>query len=208
MEHIKLFEAYVFEAANSEFLESPQSEDSTTVADYLVTVKGEDKNSKEKNAKYYEACKKFSDSLSGKIMRIPKYGMVNKPTFKMEGFADCNFSTMIQTKGAGVWNYAKRKEVSQLESGYFPEVFIAGAVTKDREYADFDFNADTDGVKKQLGDQLLSGHYCYLMVYKRIGKNIELKTGPEKFTLRELVSVDPQWKSYFQGLIDLASGFE
>jgi hypothetical protein len=140
-------------------------------------------------------------------MKVPNYGMIPKSTFRMEGFADCCFSIMSMAKGSGVWNDAVRKEESKLEDGYFPTVFVAGYVTKDKGFADIDFNADINGPKKSLAPAL-SGYYCYLNIHKRIGKDIDMKPTPEKFSMQELVALDPQWKAYFQGLVNLATKFQ
>jgi len=207
MKRIKLFESYIFEAANAETLESPEATKGVEVEDYLAKVKGEEASDRDKNSEYFAACKQFAASFAGKSLKVPNYGMVPKSTFKFEGFADCCFSIMSMAKGAGVWNNAVRKEESQLETGYFPTAFIAGYVTKDKSFADMDFNAEVNGPKKTI-TPALSGYYCYLNVHKRIGKDLDLKGNPEKFTMQELVALDPQWKGYFQNLVNLATKFQ
>lgn len=207
MKRIKLFESYIFEAANAETLESPKMSNGVEVEEYLAKTKGEESSDRDKNSEYFAECKKFASSLVGKTMKVPNYGTVPKSTFKMEGFADCSFSIMTMSKGAGVWNTAVRKEESKLETGYFPSVFVAGYVTKDKKFADMEFNAEVNGPKKALNPGL-SGYYCYLNVYKRNGSEIDLKSTPEKFSMQELVALDPQWKAYFQGLINISSKSE
>lgn len=207
MKRIKLFESYIFEAANAETLESPQITKGVEVEEYLAKVKGEESSDRDKDSEYFAACKKFAASLVGKSMKVPNYGMVPKSTFKVEGFADCCFAIMSMAKGSGVWNNAVRKEESKLEKGYFPQAFIAGYVTKDKSFADMDFNSEINGPKKAL-TPALSGYYCYLTINKRVGKDIQLTSAPEKFSMQELVATDPQWKAYFQGLVDLASKFQ
>jgi hypothetical protein len=207
MKHIKLFENYLFEAANAETLESPEASKGVKVEEYLAKVKGEETNDRDKNSEYFTACKQFAASFAGKSMKVPNYGMVPKSTFKFEGFADCCFAIMSMSKGAGVWNNALRKEESKLETGYFPTVFVAGYATKDKGFADMDFNAEVNGPKKTI-TPALSGYYCYLNIHKRTGKDIDMKATPEKFTMQELVALDPQWKGYFQNLINLAEKFQ
>jgi hypothetical protein len=207
MKHIKLFENYLFEAANAETLESPEIAKGVDVEGYLTKVKGEEASDRDKDSEYFTACKQFAASFAGKSMKVPNFGMVPKSTFKFEGFADCCFSIMTMSKGAGVWNNAIRKEESKLETGYYPTVFVAGYVTKDKGFADMDFNAEVNGPKKALAPAL-SGYYCYLNVHKRIGKDIDMKPAPEKFSMQELVALDPQWKTYFQSLVDLAAKFQ
>ena len=207
MEHIKLFENYIFEAANAETLESPGIAKGVDTEEYLAKVRGEEAKDRDKNSEYFAACKQFATSFVGKSMKIPNYGMIPKSTFTMEGFADCCFSIMSMAKGSGVWNNAVRKEESKLETGYFPTAFVAGYVTKDKGFADIDFNADINGPKKALAPAL-SGYYCYLNIHKRIGKDIDMKPAPEKFSMQELVALDPQWKVYFQGLVNLATKFQ
>ena len=207
MKHIKLFENYLFEAANAEILESPNVVNGVDTEEYLTKVKAEEANDRDKKSEYFAACKQFASSFAGKSMKVPNYGMIPKSTFRFEGFADCCFSIMGMSKGAGVWNNAIRKEESKIEDGYFPTVFVAGYVTKDKGFADMDFNADVNGPKKALVPAL-SGYYCYLNIHKRIGKDIDMKPMPEKFSMQELVTLDPQWKGYFQNLINLASKFQ
>jgi hypothetical protein len=207
MKHIKLFENYLFEAANAEILESPNVVNGVDTEEYLTKVKAEEANDRDKKSEYFAACKQFASSFAGKSMKVPNYGMIPKSTFRFEGFADCCFSIMSMTKGAGVWSNAIRKEESKMEDGYFPTVFVAGYVTKDKGFADMDFNADVNGPKKALAPAL-SGYYCYLNIHKRIGKDIDMKPMPEKFSMQELVTLDPQWKGYFQNLINLASKFQ
>jgi hypothetical protein len=207
MKHIKLFENYLFEAANAEILESPNVVNGVDTEEYLTKVKAEEANDRDKKSEYFAACKQFASSFAGKSMKVPNYGMIPKSTFRFEGFADCCFSIMSMSKGAGVWSNAIRKEESKMEDGYFPTVFVAGYVTKDKGFADMDFNADVNGPKKALAPAL-SGYYCYLNIHKRIGKDIDMKPMPEKFSMQELVTLDPQWKGYFQNLINLASKFQ
>lgn len=207
MKHIKLFENYLFEAANAETLESPEIAKGVEVEDYLAKVKGEEAADRDKDSEYFAACKQFAASFTGKSMKVPNYGMIPKSTFKFEGFGDCCFSIMSMAKGSGVWNNAVRKEESKLEDNYFPTVFIAGYATKDKSFADMDFNAEVNGPKKAL-TPALSGYYCYLNVHKRIGKELDLRGTPEKFSMQELVALDPQWKGYFQSLVNLAIKFQ
>jgi hypothetical protein len=207
MKHIKLFENYLLEAANAEILESPKMVNGVDTEEYLTKVKDEEANDRDKNSEYFAACKQFSSSFAGKSMKVPNYGMIPESTFRFEGFADCDFSIMSMSKGASVWSNAIRKEESKYFDGYFPTVFLAGSVTKDKGFADMDFNADVNGPKKPLVPAL-SGYYCYLNIHKRIGKDIDMKSMPEKFSMQELVTLDPQWKGYFQNLINLASKFQ
>ena len=206
MEHIKLFENYIFEAANAETLESPGIAKGVDTEEYLAKVRGEEAKDRDKNSEYFAACKQFATSFVGKSMKVPNYGMIPKSTFRMEGFADCCFSIMSMAKGSGVWNNAVRKEESKLETGYFPTAFVAGYVTKDKGFADIDFNADINGQKKAIkaGDK---GYYGYLNIHRREGKDLDLKSVPEKFTMQELIALDPQWKAYFQGLCAIADKY-
>ena len=98
------------------------------------------------------------------------------------------------------------EEESKLEKGYFPLAFVAGYVTKDKGFADMDFNADVNGQKKAIkaGDK---GYYGYVNIHKREGKDLDLKSAPEKFTMQELIALDPQWKAYFQGLCAIADKY-
>jgi len=206
MKHIKLFENYLFEAANAEILESPKVVNGVDTKEYLAKVKGETAEDRNKNNDYLADCKKFAESLKGKSLKVPNYGLVPKSTFKMEGFADCCFAIKAEGNGCGVWNNSTRIEESKLEKGYFPLAFVAGYVTKDKGFADMDFNADVNGQKKAIkaGDK---GYYGYLNIHKRDGKDLDLKSAPEKFTMQELIALDPQWKAYFQGLCVIADKY-
>ena len=203
MKHIKLFENYLFEAANAEILESPNVVNGVDTEEYLTKVKAEEANDRDKKSEYFAACKQFASSFAGKSMKVPNYGMIPKSTFRFEGFADCCFSIMGMSKGAGVWNNAIRKEESKIEDGYFPTVFVAGYVTKDKGFADMDF---LNTPNKTL-TPALSGYYCYINIHKRIGSDLSLESTEEKFTMQELVALDPQWKVYFQGLCDIADKY-
>jgi hypothetical protein len=206
MKHIKLFESYVFEAANAESLETSEISNGVDTAEYLTSAKGESSDDRSSDKAYLADCKKFANSLRGKVFKVPAYGMISKATFKFGDFADCAFGAKGESKGAGVWNDSTRVQESKLEKSYYPTTFIAGYVSKDKEWADFDFNPSSHGAKKALkpGDE---GYYGYLNIHRREGKELDVKTSPEKFTMQELVAVDPQWKSYFKGLFDIAAKY-
>jgi hypothetical protein len=94
MKHIKLFENYLFEAANAEILESPNVVNGVDTEEYLTKVKAEEANDRDKKSEYFAACKQFASSFAGKSMKVPNYGMIPKSTFRFEGFADCCFSVL------------------------------------------------------------------------------------------------------------------
>jgi hypothetical protein len=203
MKHIKLFENYLSESTNSEALESPEMSNGVDTEEYLVKAKGEKYKDRDNSSEYFMECKQFASSLSGKSMKVPHYGMVSGSNFKFEGFADCCFAIATKGKGAGVWNNAIRREESKLSPKHFPTVFVAGYVTKDKGFADMDFR----NTPNKTLTPALSGYYCYINIHKRIGSDLSLESTEEKFTMQELVALDPQWKVYFQGLCDIADKY-
>ena len=78
-----------------------------------------------------------------------------------------------------------------------------GTPVKDKGFADMDF---LNTPNKTL-TPALSGYYCYINIHKRIGSDLSLESTEEKFTMQELVALDPQWKVYFQGLCDIADKY-
>jgi hypothetical protein len=204
MKHIKLFENYLFESANAELLESPELLNGVDTQEYMSKFKGEISGDRVKNEEYLADCKKFGTSMNGKSLKVPNYGMVPKSTFKLGDFADCSFAIKAEGEGAGVWNTATRMEKSKIEDGYYPLVFLAGYVTKDKEFAESDFNSEMNGQKKPIKPDA-DGYYCYVNIHRRQGQDLDAKAIPEKFTMQELVTLDPQWKSYFKSLCEIAS---
>jgi hypothetical protein len=71
MKHIKLFENYLFEAANAEILESPKVVNGVDTEVYLAKVKGETAEDRKGNTEYLADCKKFAASLNGKSIKFP-----------------------------------------------------------------------------------------------------------------------------------------
>ena len=69
MKHIKLFENYLFEAANAEILESPKVVNGVDTEEYLAKVKGETAEDRNKNNDYLADCKKFASSFA--VISIP-----------------------------------------------------------------------------------------------------------------------------------------
>jgi len=207
MRRLHLFEGFVFEMQAAEIQENPDALQKVSVEDFRSKVSGSEESESASSPNpeqqaYYKACKTFAASNVGKKLKVPVYGMVQNPVFKLEGFADVCFSH-FDHKGAGVWVKATRIEESRLEDKYYPQVFVAAYVTTDAQYADFDFNPDLYGKKIPL-KKSANGYYCYALLHKRIGENLDLKSTPCKFTYDELVSLDPNWRTYFDGLIKIA----
>jgi hypothetical protein len=202
MKHLHLFESYLNESSVENSIESPQISKASTVDSYFDLKKLKDADSGDPSFKKYQiACQNFAKSHTGKNYKIPKYGMVKLPTFKIGTYEDCAWSEKLNG-GSGVWTKGQRVEVSKLQENYFPEVFIAGYVVPGTGSPNFILSGSDLDPKKVKPS--LSGYYCILTIHKRDKEKLDTGVRVSGFDYNDLIAVDPNWKKYFEGLINLA----
>lgn len=221
MKHIKLFEDFTEQTDNTassasssamNYLESDTLKNKTTVSKAMQTkAKGAAKPPGNVLAEYTKDIKNLiSTQLTGKTYKIPSYGAVKPASFKFGGYQDVLWSAVGEDSGAGLAVEATRVEKSKVDSGVIKcSVFLD--VFYDLENLRFNFynpsiDKSPEDVKKiiKLGPENFGG---YSQLYKMVGTNIDFENGPARFTMQQMVAVDPNWSIFFGKLADIASKY-
>jgi hypothetical protein len=201
MKYLNPFDSFLLESATETSIESPQIKKASTIDDYFDAKNLKDDSGDPSFKKYQTACQNFANKHLGKTYKVPKYGMVETPTFKIGTYEDCAWSEKLNG-GSGVWTKGQRVEVSKLQENYFPEVFIAGYVVPGTGSPNFILSGSDLDPKKVKPS--LSGYYCILTIHKRDKEKLDTGVRVSGFDYNDLIAVDPNWKKYFEGLINLA----
>ena len=221
MKYVSLFEGFVLEKQSSEFLETPKILQKINLGDFLkkkskkpisrvdsgpaapdrVELMGSGPVPSPDIIKFPD-CRKFAVNNKNKEFTVPQYGEVKDAKFILGEFANAS-SEALNNEGCGVWVNAKRKQNSTVDGNYSPEVFIVPFVTPKEEIVASEFNSPDFGPKIQI-EKNADGYYSFLLIFKRDGENVDEKTPPVRFTYDQLISADPNWKSYFSDLVKIA----
>ncbi len=222
MKHIKLFEDFSQQtgggAASSalsaamNYLETKDLKNKTTISKAVqVKAKGAQRPSEKVLAEYTKDIKNLiTTQLTGKIYKIPGYGMVNPASFKFGAYQDVMWSGVGEDSGAGLAVEATRIEKSKVDSGvvkcsFFLDVFYDLESLRFNFYSPF-IDKSPEDVKKmiKLGPENFGG---YAHIYKMVGKEIDFENSLSRYTMQQLSAVDPKWTVFFGKLADIASKY-
>ena len=215
MDKLLNFEGFLNESISAEAMESPElGAVAYTVTDFIEEPDTDDDGGRDfykdaaKRKAYTQDCTKLISTWNRKLLKVPYYGQVKPATFEMDKFADVSWSSAGPAKGAGVWNYATRKEVSKYDDKYNPEIYLAAYVSYDAKELNFEYKGDVNMAKQKVNVlNVPSGSYNgYAVLYKRDGENFSSESSIV-FTKDELIKADPNWKSYFEGLATIAKKY-
>lgn len=215
MDKLLNFEGFLNESISAEAMESPElGAVAYTVTDFIEEPDADDDGGRDfykdvaKRKAYTQDCTKLISTWNRKLLKVPYYGQVKPATFEMDKFADVSWSSAGPAKGAGVWNYATRKEVSKYDDKYNPEIYLAAYVSYDAKELNFEYKGDVNMAKQKVNVlNVPSGSYNgYAVLYKRDGENFSSESSIV-FTKDELIKADPNWKSYFEGLATIAKKY-
>lgn len=214
MKHLKLFEAFAEQTQSSalNYQESKTLKSKMSVSKAMETkAKGEAKPDRNVLMEYTKDIKNLiSTELTGKTYRVPSYGMVKPASFKFGAYQDVMWSGVGEESGAGLAVEATRLEKSKVDSGvikcsFFLDVFY------DLDSLRFNFynpsiDKSPEDVKKiiKLGPENFGG---YSHLYKMVGNEIDFENSPARFTMQQMVAVDPKWSVFFGKLADIASKY-
>jgi hypothetical protein len=209
------FEGFINESVSAEAMESPElGSVAYTVQDFIEEPDADGDGDRDfysdvaKRKAYTQDCTKLISTWNRKLLKVPYYGQVKPATFEMDKFADISWASAGPRKGAGVWNYATRKEVSKYDDKYNPEIYLAAYVSYDAKELNFEYRGDLNTAKQKANVlNVPSGSYNgYAVLYKRDGENFSSDSSTV-FTKDELIKTDPNWKAYFEGLATIAKKY-
>jgi hypothetical protein len=215
MDKLLNFEGFINESVSAEAMESPElGAVAYTVQDFIEEPDTDTDGDRDfykdaaKRKAYTADCTKLISTWNRKLLKVPYWGQVKPATFEMDKFADVSWSSAGPRKGAGVWNYATRKEVSKFDDKYNPEIYLAAYVSYDAEHLNFEYKGDLNMANKKSAPlNVPSGSYNgYAVLYKRDGENFSSESSAV-FTKDELIKLDPNWKNYFEGLATIAKKY-
>jgi hypothetical protein len=209
------FDGFINESVSAEAMESPElGSVAYTVADFIEEPDTDTDGDRDfykdaaKRKAYTQDCTKLISTWNRKLLKVPYWGQVKPATFEMDKFADVSWASAGPRKGAGVWNYATRKEVSKYDDKYNPEIYIAAYVSYEAKELNFEYKGDLNTAKQKVNVlNVPSGSYNgYAVLYKRDGENFSSDSSTV-FTKDELIKADPNWKNYFEGLATIAKKY-
>lgn len=209
MEKLLNFGEFLNESVAMDSIEMPEIKtDSVELSEINPEPKGGDDfySDSAKRTKYTQECKSLATSFKNKGLKVPEWGMVKPATFIMGDYADCSWSSAGPRQGAGIWNYATRKEVSKLQEKYNPEVYVAGYVYYNQDELNFEYKSDARKTYTEL--KVPKGSYNgYVAIYKREGEKSTFDA-VSTFTMDQLIKFDPLWKDYFSKLAAIANKYK
>jgi hypothetical protein len=214
MRKLLKFNEFLYEAQSAESIESPEMQgEKMSLIDLqsqMGSVEKSDKmadphysNSKLRSS-YEKDLKDLIMEFSNKTFKVPEWGFTKPASFALEKYADDCWSITGPGKGAGFWAYSKRLEKGNYGGDYFPEVFIQVIAGRDAKSLNFEWLTNEN--KKQPLKILSTDPNSFngfITIYKRVGDDFDYDT-EQKFSMEELVKIDPKWKEVFKKLIDLS----
>ena len=215
MDKLLNFDRFINESVSAEAMESPELGSVAYAVQNFIEEPDTDTDGDRdfykdvaKRKAYTQDCTKLISTWNRKLLKVPYWGQVKPATFEMDKFADVSWSSAGPRKGAGVWNYATRKEFSKINDKYNPEIYLAAYVSYDGENLNFEYKEDLNMAGQKVNVlNVPSGSYNgYAVLYKRNGENFSSGSSMV-FTKDELIKTDPNWKSYFEGLATIAKKY-
>lgn len=214
MKYINLFEAFTQQSQTSDanYLETNKIMKGVSVSKAIeAKSRGMLKPPTELLAKYTKDIKNLiTTELTGKVYKVPGYGMVKPAAFKFGNYEDIYWGCVGDKSGAGLVVDATRTEKSKVDSG-FPKCSFFIDAFYDLENLRFNFyspfiDKSPEAVKGmvKLGPENFGG---YSFLYKKVGNEIDFENSPTRYTMQELVAVDPKWSVLFGKLADIAARY-
>lgn len=214
MRHLKLFEAFSEQAQSSalNYLETNKLMKAISVSKAVeAKSRGMIKPQTDILTRYTKDIKDLiTNDLTGKVYKVPGYGMINPASFKFGNYEDIYWGCVGDKSGAGLVVDATRTEKSKVDSGFpkcsfFIDVFYDIENLRSNFYNPFIDKSPVD-VKNmiKLGPENFGG---YSFLYKKVGNEIDFENSPTRYTMQQLGEADPKWTILFGKLADIAAKY-
>jgi hypothetical protein len=152
----------------------------------------------------------ITSDLTGKVYKVPEYGMVKPAAFKFGEYEDVYWGCVGKKSGAGFVVDATRTEKAKAGTGFpkcsfFIDVFYDIENLRANFYNAYIDKSPQDVINMiKLGPDNFGG---YSFLYKKVGNQIDFENSPIRYTMQQLGEVDIKWGVLFGKLADIAAKY-